>query len=261
MRNVLRMGSAVLVCTALLVPWRSLDAQDRQGSWIIYPRIGLVAWDDAAAIQDPLLSGGSCDFPEVGMECSSVWNNVQAGISTAYYMTPSIGIGLAVDLSRPVSNGAYFPAVSLEVAGEQRLSFVNQRLTIADAVAQVEWAPSVGAFKPFLTGGIGMYAVWPEAKKEDKAGVTGFQSFSDVMFQLGVGIDWSIGETTGFRIELSDQIFTGWERGTLDPTFQTAELPNFSTQIFPDLVESPPDESGTLNNLRLMIGFTFMPGM
>ncbi|NIR45100.1 MAG: hypothetical protein GWN99_12005 [Gemmatimonadetes bacterium] len=261
MRSLLRMGSAALLLAALLVPWQTLDAQDRQGNWIIYPRIGLIAWDDAAAIQDPLLSGGNCDFPEVGMECSSSLNNVQAGISVGYYLTPSVGVGLAVDISRPITNGAYFPAVEFEVAGEQSLTFVNQRLTIADAVAQVEWAPSVGALKPFLNGGVGIYAVWPEAKKEDKAAVTGFQSFTDLMFQVGVGLDWSIGETTGFRIELSDQIYTGWDRDELYPIFTSSELPDHSTQLFPDLLEDPPEDSSTLNNFRLMIGFTFMPGM
>jgi outer membrane protein W len=255
------LGSTALFFAALLAPLHTLEAQDREGRWQIYPRLALVAWDNAAAIQDPVLSKGKCDYPNVGMECSSMWNNLQGGISASYFFTNALAVGLAVDVARPISNGAYFPAISMEVAGEQFLSFVNQRLTIADAMAQVEYVLSIGSLRPYLNGGVGIYAVWPEANKSDQHAVTGYESFTDLMFQIGFGIDFAVGSNTGFRIELTDQIYTGWERQNLYTTFDSNQLPDYSSTLYSDLVEAPPDEKTTLNNFRLALGFTFIPGM
>lgn len=261
MRNLVRLGSTALFFAALLAPLHTLEAQDREGRWQIYPRIALMAWDNQAAIQDPVLSKGKCDYPAVGMECSSIWNNLQGGISASYFLTNSIAVGIAVDASRPVSNGAYFPPVNMEVAGEQFLSYVNQQLTIADALAQVEYMLSIGSLRPFINGGVGIYAVWPEASKNDIHAVTGYESFTDLMFQLGFGLDFAVGSNTGFRIEVTDQIYTGWERDKLEPSFRSNQLPDYSSTLYSDLIEAPPDASKTLNNFRLALGFTFIPGM
>ena len=150
MRNLVRIGSAAVVIAALLMP-QTLNAQERKGRWNIFPRLGLVAWDNAAAIQDPVLSKGKCDYPEFGMDCSSVWNNLQGGIAANYFLTESFELGIAVDFSRPISNGAYFPAVEMGVSGQNTLSFVNQRLSIADAALQVE----MSAFMRLEPGGAG----------------------------------------------------------------------------------------------------------
>ncbi len=248
-----------MVIAALLMP-QTLDAQERKGRWNIFPYLGLVAWDNAAAIQDPVLGSSKCSYPELGMDCSSFWNNLQGGISANYFLTEMFQIGLAVDISRPVSNGAYFPAVEMEVSGQQSLSFVNQRITIADAIAQVEWMAN-SSFAPFVNAGVGWYVVWPEASKSDQAAVTGYESFSDLMLNVGVGLDWRLGDTTGFRVEVGDQIYTGWERDGLYPILDDpAVFPIYATELYPDLVAAPPEAKTTLHNFRLLLGFTFMPG-
>jgi hypothetical protein len=258
MRNLVRIGSTALVIAALLMP-QTLDAQERKGRWSIFPYLGLVAWDNAAAVQDPVLANSKCSYPELGMDCSSLWNNLQGGIAANYFLTETFQIGLAVDASRPISNGAYFPAVEMEVAGTQSLSFVNQRLTIVDAMLQVEWMPTA-RFAPFVNAGVGWYVVWPEANKSDQFATTGFESFSDLMVNVGVGLDWRVGTAAGFRIQVGDQIFTGWERDKLYPIFKAAELPNYATELYPDLADPPPEDKTTLHNFRLLLGFTFMPG-
>ncbi len=50
-------------------------------------------------------------------------------------------------------------------------------------------------------------------------------------------------------------IYTGWDRNQLNPV-----QPQYQTSLFPDLVPPPPDDSSTLNNFRLSIGITFLPG-
>jgi hypothetical protein len=249
-----------LVIAALLMP-QTLDAQERKGRWNIFPYLGLVAWDNSAAIQDPVLSNSKCSYPELGMDCSSLWNNLQGGIGANYFLTDMFQIGLAVDFSRPVSNGAYFPAVNMEVSGQQSLSFVNQRMSVADVIIQGEWMAN-SRFAPFVNAGVGWYFVWPEASKNDQAAVTGFESFNDLMFNIGVGLDWRIGTSTGFRLMVGDQIFTGWERNGLYPILTDFTVfPNYATELYPDLADQPPAASETLHNFRLLLGFTFMPGM
>jgi hypothetical protein len=77
MRNTLRWVTAVLVMVAVLVPLQPLHAQ-RQGQWNITPRLGLVFWDKASGFQDPLLSGGDCDYPQYNHTCGSFTNNLMS---------------------------------------------------------------------------------------------------------------------------------------------------------------------------------------
>ena len=253
MRHLIRWGCSALVLAALLVPWQTLHAQ-REGRWNVTPHIGLVLWDNASAIQDPVLSSGDCDLPELNQECAKLTNNLMAGISALYWVQEKIAVGLTFDVARPISNGAYFTPAVMEVAGEQSLSFVNQRLTVLQYAVAAEFAPSIARLSPFVNGSIGGYTVYPEAGKTDFAAVSGFETFTDIMFSVGVGLDYALGESGGIRLELRDMIYTGWEREKLNPV-----RPEFQTALFPDIAPVPPDESSSLNNFRLSLGFNFVP--
>ncbi len=203
MRHVLRWDSAALVIASLLAPWQILHAQ-QAGQWNIAPRLGLVFWDDAAAIQDPVLSSGDCDYPQFDQTCASGLNNLQAGISALYRVTRQVSLGLAFDVGRPVSNGAYFPAASMEIGGRQRLTLINQRLTILQYAVEAQVAPYSGRLSPFLVGSVGGYTLYKDPGKTDLAGTTGFETSTDVMFSVGIGVDWAFGAATGLRIEVRD---------------------------------------------------------
>jgi hypothetical protein len=254
MRKILRWGGSVLVIGALLVPAQTLQAQ-RQGQWNVTPRLGLVFWDKAAGLQDPVLRSEDCDYPQFNQECASGANNLIAGISTLYWFSESFSLGLAFDVARPVTNGAYFPAASMEIAGRRQLTLVNQRLTILQYQVEGEWAPPLGRIAPVVVGSVGGYTVYPEPAKEDQAAVTGFGRFSDVMFSVGLGLDWAAGSSAGLRLILTDMIYTGWERGKLNPVD-----PAFQTDLFPDLLPPPPEAKSTLHNFNLALAFTFVPG-
>lgn len=254
MRKFIRWGAVTLALAGVLAPLQTLHAQG-QGRWEISPRIGLVFWDNASALQDPLLSGGDCDFPEFNHECASTFNSLMAGISALYGITDQIQLGLAFDVSRPVSNGAYFPAATIEIGGLQQLTLVSQRLTVIQYQVEGEWSPTFARLAPFVTGGLGGYTVYKDAAKADQAGVTGFETFTGLMFSVGVGLNWAFGEGAGIRAELRDMIYTDWDRNELNPV-----LPQFQTDLFPDLLPEPPGDSSTLNNFRLSVGFFFIPG-
>jgi hypothetical protein len=238
----------------MLVPLQTLQAQERTGNWNVFARVGLVAWDKAAALQDPVLASGECDYPANGMTCSSVWNNVMGGIGLLYGLNENLSVGLTFDVARPVSNGAYFPAAAMQAAGEQELTFVNMRMTIVQYQVAAEWAPGFAKLSPYVSGSLGGYNVYRSASKIDQAGVTGSETFADIMFSIGVGLDWSLGETTGFRVEIADMIYTGWDRSLLDPVAL-----GYKTELFPDLLPEPPSESSTLHNFRFSLGFDFVP--
>ncbi len=254
MRYLPNWGSALLVVGALLAPSGPLHAQ-RQGRWMITPRIGQVFWDDAAGLQDEVLNSDKCDFPEFNQTCAVFTNNVQAGISLLYGVAQRFSVGLSFDVTRPVTNGAYFPPVEMEIGGEQQLTLLSQRLTIVQYAVEGEWGPSLGRIAPYVVGSIGGYTVYMEPAKVDFAGVTGFQRFGDVMYSLGAGLDFALGSAAGLRLEFRDMIYTGWDRDRLYPV-----LPRFQASLFPDLIPPPPDASGTLHNLRLALAFSFVPG-
>jgi hypothetical protein len=254
MRYLPNWGSALLVVAALLVPSQTLQAQ-REGRWIITPRLGQVFWDDAAALQDPALNSDKCDFPEFNQTCAAFTNNLQAGISLLYGVAERFSVGLSFDVVRPVTNGAYFPPVEMEIGGQQELTVINQRLTIVQYAVEGEWGPPLGRIFPYVVGSIGGYTVYMDPAKVDFAGVTGFQKFGDLMYTLGVGIDFAIGSTAGLRVEFRDMIYTGWDRDRFYPV-----LPRYQSSLFPDLMPAPPEESGTLHNLRFALAFSFVPG-
>lgn len=255
MRHFTRTSSVALVLAGtLLVPLQGLHAQ-QEGSWEISPRVGLVFWDDAAGIQDPVLNNDKCDFPQFGHECAGTFNNLMAGLSAHYGINDQIAVGLSFDVGRPVSNGAYFPAVAIEIGGVQDLTLISQRLTIIQYQIEGEWSPKFARLAPFVVGTFGGYTVYKEPAKADHAGVTGQETFAGPMFSLGVGLNYAFGEAAGLRVELRDMIYTDWDRNELNPV-----MPDFQTDLFADLLPAPPDESSTLNNFRLSIGFFFIPG-
>ena len=255
MRQFMRsMSTALVPAVILLAPIQALHAQE-EGRWEISPRLGLVFWDDAAAIQDPVLNSDKCDFPQFAHDCASVFNNLMAGLSAHYGITNQIALGLSFDVARPVSNGAYFPAVEIEIGGVQDLTLISQRLTIIQYQLEGEWSPKFARLAPFVVGTFGGYTVYKEPAKADHAGVTGQETFTGPMFSVGVGLNYAFGEASGLRVELRDMIYTDWDRNELNPV-----MPAFQTDLFPDLLPAPPDESSTLNNFRLSLGFFFIPG-
>jgi hypothetical protein len=63
-----------------------------------------------------------------------------------------------------------------------------------------------------------------------------------------------LGETAGFRVEIADMIYTGWDRSQFDPVALA-----YKTDLYPDLLPEPPSASSTLHNFRLSLGFDFVP--
>lgn len=255
MRHLLRWGSSTLVIAALLVPSHTVHAQRAAGQFQITPRLGYVAWDNASGIQDPVLNSGDCDYPQFGQECARGTNNLMAGISALYGLTNNLSLGVGFDVARPVTNGTFFSAAEIEIAGLQELTLINQRLTVIQYTAEGQFAFAVGRIAPFVVGSVGGYTVYKEASKSDFAGTTGFERFGDLMFSVGLGLDFLLAAGSGFRIEVRDLVYTGWDRAQLNPV-----RPEFQTELFPDLLPAAPGESDTLHNFMLAIGFVFVPG-
>jgi hypothetical protein len=116
-------------------------------------------------------------------------------------------------------------------------------------------SPFTGTLQPYLSGGFGGYTIYLDPPKADQAASTGYESFSDLMFSIGIGIDWALGSAGGLRLAVVDMIYTNWEREKLNPV-----APAYQTNLFPDLLPPPPDEKSTLHNINLQLAFTFVAG-
>lgn len=255
MRHIARWSCAALAGMAVAVSAQTAQAQ-RAGRFVVAPRLGYVAWDKAAGLQDNVLHSGECDYPNFGQTCAGTGNNLQAGISALYAFTDRLALGITADVGRPVSNGAYFPAANMEIAGRQELTLVSQRLTTLQYGLEGQFTVlPESRVMPFLVGSVGGVVVYKDAPKVDVAGSTGFNTFSNFMFTFGGGFDYTLTGQTALRLEFRDLVYTSWDRSELN-----AISPAYQTQLFPDLLPAPPAAKKTLHNLRLALGFVFVPG-
>jgi hypothetical protein len=107
-----------------------------------------------------------------------------------------------------------------------------------------------------VTGGVGAVTVNTDPQQQGSN-----RSFTEGQFQLGGGLGWRLGTTTALRVELRDFVFTGWDRDRLnvvstDPNACGGPCPNTT---FLAANGNPPEKKSTVHNLRLAIGFSYVP--
>lgn len=205
---------------------RGLDAQIVARQFQIGPRAGTIGYDDASGIE----RGGLL------------------GVDATYFLTPNFGIGFLLDLSRPETDGSFFPA-ELTIQDTTFVYQVTQPLTIINGQVEGVFALNAGRLSPFVTAGIGSYRIYLDPQV---AG--GPRSFTNVSYSIGGGVNLRVGESSGFRVEVRDQVFSKFDRDRLNPV-----NPRFSPSRYPDLVSPPVAAKSTIHNIALLLAFSFVP--
>lgn len=203
-----------------------LGAQVVPHQFQIGPRAGTISYDAASGIKSGTLMG----------------------VDAAYFITRNLGIGFVLDLSRPETDGSFFPA-ELTFGDTTFVYEVTQPLTIINVQLQGVLAFPMGRLAPFLTGGVGTYRIFmdPQAAK-------GNRSFTATSFSVGGGVNLRVAASSGFRLEVRDQIFSSFDRDRLNPVD-----PRFRPQRFQELVSTPPAEKSTVHNIAFALAFSFVP--
>jgi len=108
---------------------------------------------------------------------------------------------------------------------------------------------AVGRLEPYVGAGVGAVTVNNDPQQADDNA-----SYTTGQFQVGGGLGFRVGRSTSVRLDLRDYVFTSWDRDRLNVV-----NPTFQNTLFPSANGNPPAEKSTVHNIRLAIGFSYVP--
>ena len=219
------LGRFTLAVAAAALVAAPVTAQEA-GQFKVGPRLGYIKYAEKSGLQP----GG------------------MLGLDAFYRVNNHVGLGFMLGVSRPQTDGQYFPA-ELTFYDSTFVYQVVQPVTIATYQAAIEFSGG-GQFSPFISGAVGGYRV-----NLDPQVATGNRNFNHLGFTFGGGFQIAAGESARLRLEAYDMVFTHFNRQDLNTTRSL----NQPTR-FPDLVPPQPPFSGATHNLMASIGFYFTPG-
>ena len=159
------------------------------------------------------------------------------------------GVGFYANVALPVTSYDQFPVVAFDFGDTTFLKGVSQRTRLIEYGAQGTLGTTIGKVRPYLLGGVGMYAQTVDPRQ------SGLQSRSQPAYSIGGGINYVVSRTLGFRLDARNVTYTKYFRGFLDPTVAYT----VDRRIMDELAPPVPAKS-TINNLRLAIVFSYVPG-
>lgn len=241
----MRKAEMAALAGLLLAAAAPIEAQQlTAGRFTVTPVLGTIRWDNASA-----LANKEAD-DETGAFTRSVFTPT-VGLSVDYLLWRQLGLGFYFEAARPTTRGDYFPAVLFNFGPgvPAQLSVVSQRVTVLMYGVQGTFGFGVGRLEPYVGAGLGAVTVNGDPQQNG-----GNVRFTNGMFQVGGGLGFRVGANTSVRLDLRDHVFTGWDRDRLYPV-QSA----FQNTQFPAANPTPPAEKSTVHNIRLAIGFSYVP--
>jgi len=240
-----RLRTFCLVALGILVAATPAIAQVAAGQFQVSPRVGYYIYDDATPFK----------------------NAASVGADARYFITENLGIGLEFDFARPVVDGSYFtnayfvypgPIALLIEAGQQvtQVSFA----AVGVAALRTERISVLGV------GGGGVYTFYYDPQVIGSVpNRSGNETFTKAMVVLGAGVEYSISESAGFRVDVVDDVFFNFDREKFNPVElrwqnDRNREPGGSALDFPEANGSPPEASETVHNFRVSLAFELVPG-
>ncbi len=206
----------------------------------VTPDIGVFTWDNASALANKKANAAG-QFTQSSLTAS-------AGLTASYNVWERVGIGFYFNASRPTTRGDYFPALLLKYGNDIQLRTVSQRLSVLMYGVQANYGFSFGRLEPFLTGGLGGATTSADPQQND--GNKRFTN-SSVMLGGGVGYRFAGGVAT---LNVANYSVLSWKRDKLNPVD-----PSFANNLFPTANGTAPADKSTINNIRVSLGFRFVP--
>lgn len=221
-------GRVVLSGLLLATMVSPAAAQFQARRYQVGARLGTVSFDKTSGIKDgPML-----------------------GVDGTYFFTSNIGVGFMLDVTRPETDGRFFPA-EFTFLDTTFVYEVTQPLTVLQVGGQGVLRLPVGdRIAPYVLGGFGWYRFYLDPQVS-----YGPRAFTNTMTQVGAGLTIRMGENSGIRFEFRNIRMQDYDRERLNPVG-----PRFRPVRFPELVVAPEAPKNTASNSLLSIAFSFTPG-
>ena len=224
MRKTFAFGFCLVTCAAPLAA--------QAGQFQVGPRLGYVKYATKTGIRDD------------GFKSSSA----VLGLDGLYGLTNNIGLGFRLDLSRPQTDGNYFPA-EMTFKDTIQLFKISQPLTILEYFGKIEVGTG-GSFNLFVNGSVGGYNITLDPQVAD-----GLKNVKDMAFGLGGGLAIQAGGSTHVRLEVNSAIWQNFDRSALNPVSG-----RFNPVQFPQAIPAQAPFKGGVSNLQFSLAFSFAPG-
>lgn len=183
-------------------------------------------------------------------EGSGLEGGPSLGGDATYYILPSVGIGLNMDLTFSEVDGSKFPVAALNWQDSTTLHVINQPVDVWTYGAHVKLQLPERRIAPYALLGAGGYTLFLDPQQnDDVATENGF------MVKLGVGADFAVSERLGVNLSITDNFFPNWNPDALFPVREQNQNTNF-----PDLNPDPGELDDSVHNLRFVAGVTIVPG-
>ena len=232
----------VLAALALLAPAAGAQAEPRR--FTVGAHAGTIWFDDASAFENAGFAGidASYALPAFGMGSRAL----------------DLGVGFNVSASLPTTRYDQFPAVLFDFGDTSFIKGVSQRVLVLEYGAQATVGTTLGRFRLYGLGGAGFYTMRmdPRLEREPRSFNEGaLRTYTEPAFQLGGGVNWIVSRSIGMRAEVRNVTWTSFDRDRLDATVRYAQ-----DQRLRDVFAAPVEAKSTVNNLRLAIVFSYVPG-
>lgn len=236
------LGLAALLTTLIAAP--PAAAQMEVSGWQVSPRVGYFVYSDATPFKNTFGVAGD----------------------VRYYFNNNLGLGFDISFARPVVDGSYFPLAYFVYPGPS-----VQLIEAGSQPTQLTYALFASAGIAFdkialrALGGGGLYTFYydPLVIGSNPTRL-GTETLTKGMAVVGAGLEWRVTEAAGFRLDVMDNVFFGFDRELFNPVesgwqnLRSRETGN-SGLAFPEANGTPPEAKETVHNIQFSLAFQLMP--
>ena len=175
------------------------------------------------------------------------------GLDAEYALTPFFGLGTAINATRANTYGEDFVTTLTygQVQSGDTTTFyeTSQAVNMVDGSLLATVRMPNPRFSPFLTGGVGYYAMFFDASIN-----RGQRRHSGAVYTVGGGASLAFSERAGIQLDVRDMIMANYDASLLEPSGGRSANVTF-IEDFP----RPPGHKGTINSLAFSLGFRYVP--
>jgi hypothetical protein len=187
---------------------------------------------------------------------SALQNALHATLEARYNVRPNVGVGPYLTISRPLTDGEYFPMVRMAFSDTVYHLLVNQQVTMIEPGLAAFVRFPVGSFEVHGMGGAGLWVISLDPQRSWRPGIPGETKSRDhgAAIMLGAGVAYDFGATGGLRLSARNVMMRDFDR-----EFLSNSDPFLPSELIPHPRQSIPAAQSSINNLRLEAGFHFSP--